>query len=343
MNGKFITREEALKRLQMSSEQLDALVAEGELRQFRDAGTIRFKADDVEALKKRAETESTIVLGGSKAADQSKDDETSEVDLDSVEVESEADESDQTSILPLDSPAEKDEVAALDLDQAEADKDVEGTSLAAVLEEAPTLDRPKGKKGAVADIASSVLDEKAAETDHGIDLAAVNKGGAGASDTDVASSLLEIVEEEKKKKKGVTHLLAAAEKETGTKPSVTAETVGLEPASESELGTVAIEPVEAMGGVEETVPMEAAEEALAPGADAAEAMPGAVGAMAQGGLMFEDYVQTLQPEGVAVKFALLLTSVVLVYSAVIVYNLYVGENTALTRWLTDALATAFGQ
>ena len=331
MNGKFISREEALKRLQMTSEQLDALVSEGELRSFRDGATIRFKTEDIENLKKRSETEATIVLGGGKKGAESSDDETSEVDLDSIEVESEADESDQTSILPLDVPGGKEEGAVLDLDEAGGGKESEGTSLAAVLDESPTVERPK-KRGEDSDFTSTVLDEKAAETDHGIDLAEVNKGGAGASDTDVASSLLEIVEEEKKKK-GVTGLLMAAEKETTGKPSVTAETVGLEPASASELGTVAIEPVEAAGGVEETVPMEAAEEALAePGAPTAAAE---AGPPVEGGLGLEDYLREVEPEGAAVKFGLLLTAIILIYSTVLVYNLHAGVNNGLTSWLTD--------
>ena len=336
MNGKFITKEEALKRLQMTSEQLDALVSEGELRSFRDGGMIRFKVEDIENLKKRSETEATVVLGDTKkGAQEPADDETSEVDLDSIEVESDADESDQTSILPLDVPGGKEkeeEPAVLDLDEA-AGKE-EGTSLAAVLEESPTVERPK-KRSDESEIASAVLDEKAAETDHGIDLAEVNKGATGTSDTDVASSLLDIVEEEKKKK-GVTGLLMAAEKETSGKPSVTAETVGLEPASASELGTVAIEPVEATGGVEETVPMEAsAEEGVTePGAPVSVEEPG----MAPGGgLALEDYLHDVQPEGVAVKFGLLLTTVVLIYCAILVYNLYSGVNNGLSSWFTDLL------
>ena len=339
MNGKFITREEALKRLQMTSAQLDALVSEGELRSFRDGGTIRFKAEDIENLKKRSETEATVVLGGAKKGSaEPADDETSEVDLDSIEVESDADESDQTSILPLDVPGGKEkEAPMLELDEAGGGKDVEGTSLAAVLDESPTVERPK-KRSEESEIASAVLDEKAAETDHGIDLGEMNKGG-GASDTDVASSLLEIVEEEKKKK-GVTGMLMAAEKESAGKPSVTAETVGLEPASASELGTVAIEPVEASGGVEETVPMEASAEEVVtePGATAMD--EGGMAAPVRGSI--EDYLHDVQPEGVAVKFGLLVTAVVLIYSAVFVYNLHTGVNNDLTRWLTDLVKSFFG-
>lgn len=341
MNGKYITKEEALKRLQMTSEELDRLVSEGELRAFRDGGVIRFKAEDIEELKKRSETEATVVLGAdAKKSATPPDDETSEVDLDSVEVESEADESDQTSILPLDVPGEKEEEEApvMELDEA---GDKEGPSLAAVLEEAPTVERPK-KKGDVSDIASAVLDEKAAETDHGIDLAEVQKSAGRAGGSDVASSLLDIVEEEKKKR-GITGLLKAAEKETDSKPSVTAETVGLEPATESELGTVAIEPVEA-GSSEETVPMEAAveEAATEPGI---EPVGGAEGpaVVAGGALTLEDFLQDVQPEGALVKFGLLVTAVVMVYAAILVYNLHAGTNNALTRWLTEMLGKSLGQ
>jgi hypothetical protein len=337
MNGKFITREEALKRLQMTGEQLDALVTEGELRAFRDGGAIRFKAEDIENLKKRSETEATVVLEGAKKAPPA-DDETSEVDLDSVEVEADADESDQTSILPLDVPGEKEEEApVLELDEAPA-KGPEGPSLAAVLEEAPTVERPK-KRSKDSDITSGVMEEKVAETDHSIDLAAVSKA-AGTSDTDVASDLMQIVAEEKKAEKGISGLLKAADKEAAAKPSVTAETVGLEPASAAELGTVAIEPVEAAAGTEETVPMEAAvEEITEPGAVEAVADVSAAG---PAGFTMEDFLRDVEPESVAVKAGLLATGVVLAYSAIIVGNLCAGSNNILTSWLTGLVSKLIG-
>ncbi len=50
----FYTAEEAADRLDRSEEQLKGLVREGKLREFRDAGTINYKVDDVDALVESA-------------------------------------------------------------------------------------------------------------------------------------------------------------------------------------------------------------------------------------------------------------------------------------------------
>ena len=62
---KFLGGEEALRRLNMRKEQLDALVNEGELRMYRQGGDVMFKEDDIEDLNEQLEQlrEDYIELG----------------------------------------------------------------------------------------------------------------------------------------------------------------------------------------------------------------------------------------------------------------------------------------
>ncbi|MBK8976732.1 MAG: hypothetical protein IPM29_12505 [Planctomycetes bacterium] len=51
-NDDFISFEKALRDLQMQSEQLKRLVSEGEIRAFRDGDSMKFKREDLEALRR---------------------------------------------------------------------------------------------------------------------------------------------------------------------------------------------------------------------------------------------------------------------------------------------------
>lgn len=50
-NDDFISFEKALRDLKMQSEQLKRLVSEGEIRAFRDGESMKFKREDLEALR----------------------------------------------------------------------------------------------------------------------------------------------------------------------------------------------------------------------------------------------------------------------------------------------------
>ncbi len=59
--------EEVLAELQIDEEELKRLVSQGELRGFRDGASMKFRAEDVDRLKKGRETEPTIILTDSDA------------------------------------------------------------------------------------------------------------------------------------------------------------------------------------------------------------------------------------------------------------------------------------
>jgi excisionase family DNA binding protein len=51
-NDDFISFEKALRDLQMQSEELKKLVSEGEIRAFRDGDSMKFRREDLDALRK---------------------------------------------------------------------------------------------------------------------------------------------------------------------------------------------------------------------------------------------------------------------------------------------------
>jgi len=62
MPEEMIGFEEAMRRLQFSEEELQNLVTSGALRAFRSGGEMKFKAGDLDGLKKERETEPTIII-----------------------------------------------------------------------------------------------------------------------------------------------------------------------------------------------------------------------------------------------------------------------------------------
>jgi hypothetical protein len=58
----YMSFEEVLSELRIDEEELKKLVSQGELRGFRDGLSMKFKKDDVIALKQGRETEPTIIL-----------------------------------------------------------------------------------------------------------------------------------------------------------------------------------------------------------------------------------------------------------------------------------------
>jgi len=62
MADEMLGFEEAMKRLQLSEQELQNLVASGTLRAFRSGGQMKFKAADLEAVKKERATEPTIII-----------------------------------------------------------------------------------------------------------------------------------------------------------------------------------------------------------------------------------------------------------------------------------------
>lgn len=67
MSDDFISYQDALLELQLNEDELNDLVASGELRGFRDGDEVRFKHEDVANLKKSRETEPTIILSETQA------------------------------------------------------------------------------------------------------------------------------------------------------------------------------------------------------------------------------------------------------------------------------------
>ncbi len=127
--------------LQLSKEQVMALVKQGALRGFRDQGVYKFRRADVDKYKEQAESSATVVMG-----EEGQKEPGSKVDLADIDAEPGADESDQTSVLaPVDEKkdAEKGEGAAvfefsedelgLSLDEDEGESDASKTSTDSVL------------------------------------------------------------------------------------------------------------------------------------------------------------------------------------------------------------------
>jgi len=61
-NGELIDAREAMELLNIPENELQNLVARGDLRAFRSAGTMKFRRDDVQALKTEKGTEPTIII-----------------------------------------------------------------------------------------------------------------------------------------------------------------------------------------------------------------------------------------------------------------------------------------
>jgi hypothetical protein len=61
-NGELIDAREAMEMLSIAETDLQNLVARGDLRAFRSAGTMKFRRDDVMALKQEKGTEPTIII-----------------------------------------------------------------------------------------------------------------------------------------------------------------------------------------------------------------------------------------------------------------------------------------
>ena len=82
--SEFMSHDEALAELSLTSDELNDLVARGELRAFRDGDDVRFKSEDITAMKKSRETEPTIVLSDTDEDSLSSFLEEEPIDLDSI-------------------------------------------------------------------------------------------------------------------------------------------------------------------------------------------------------------------------------------------------------------------
>jgi hypothetical protein len=69
MPEEMIGFEEAMRRLQLSEEELQNLVTSGTLRAFRSGGETKFKVADLDGLKKERETEPTIIIPAATGAE----------------------------------------------------------------------------------------------------------------------------------------------------------------------------------------------------------------------------------------------------------------------------------
>lgn len=307
----FLTGEAALRRLNMRKEQLDALVNEGELRMYRHGGETMFRASDIENLRKKSETDATIVLPSAAAKTGDADEESSEVDIEAVDTD--ADDSDQTSVLPLDLPeaevpkASEEGLLSLDADESEA----------------PTVLEEK-KKGGITEVMEGL---------EAIDLDEVAEPARPDAGIDVSSGLLEVIEEDEGKTKR-DKLVGAAEAESvttaetsGLEPSAVEETMGLEPAEASDVGTVPMDVVDTEDSA--TVALEAVEEDLATAESAAAGSGMGVGAGAM--LPIED----IEAEGPLTLIGLLVTGGVLAFAAVVWtgYWFFASENPIIGQFV----------
>lgn len=64
-NDDFVSFEKALRELKMRSEELKKLVSEGEIRAFRDGDSMKFRAEDVDALMSQSAGEEELSFADS--------------------------------------------------------------------------------------------------------------------------------------------------------------------------------------------------------------------------------------------------------------------------------------
>jgi hypothetical protein len=62
MPEEMVSFEDAMKRLQFTEDEIQKLVTSGALRAFRSGGEMKFRASDLDAVKKERETEPTIII-----------------------------------------------------------------------------------------------------------------------------------------------------------------------------------------------------------------------------------------------------------------------------------------
>lgn len=65
MATEYFSFEKVLKDLQLDEEELKRMVSEGQIRAFRDDDKMKFRADDIDSLRKGRQTDPTIILPGS--------------------------------------------------------------------------------------------------------------------------------------------------------------------------------------------------------------------------------------------------------------------------------------
>ena len=64
-NDDFLSFEKALRELKMRSEDLKKLVSEGEIRAFRDGDSMKFRSEDVQALRSKASGDAELSFADS--------------------------------------------------------------------------------------------------------------------------------------------------------------------------------------------------------------------------------------------------------------------------------------
>jgi len=79
-SSRFVTMEEAMAELQVDKAELDQMIADGNLSPIRDGGKVKFRRDQVEAMKHTTETEATVVFDAAGEADDGDTDSSDEFD-----------------------------------------------------------------------------------------------------------------------------------------------------------------------------------------------------------------------------------------------------------------------
>jgi len=302
----FMSLSQVMSQLGMTKEQVDVAVKAGLLRQLLDRGTPKFRKTDVDGFKKKRSSDATVAEDrdapdetshldlGAPSKDPSDDPNEitdfsmeineeggSKIDLAEVEAEAGADESDQTSVLPIgEDAAAKDSSAEPVLDFAEEDlglaadqesSDValetpDGESSADILEVAEEVDGDSSSDAVVAvsddsdlekatlsdsDVVTDILEADVEDSDDELDTIDINEvadpGAAKATD-----DLMTVIEDETAGSSADTAPLAQ-----GVAPGDEAETVSIDA---GEAVTADVYPAEETATAEGAEGAEAAEE-----------------------------------------------------------------------------------
>ena len=238
MAESLLTVNQVSEELQLTKDQVGALVKQGALRGFLDAGTYKFRRSDVEKYKKTVQSSATVLFEApSTKAGKSESDitdikpkGTSKIDLTEIEGDVGADESDQTTVLPPvagkggagkgeadavfafaedevglsadEKSGASDDTSKVDLADIDADAGVEESDQTTVLP-------PVAGKG---DAATAEADAVFAFSEDEVGLAADEK--AGASDDASKVDLADIEADENADESDQTSVLAPVDEET---------------------------------------------------------------------------------------------------------------------------------
>lgn len=215
----FMTVDEVLQELQIDKKRLDQMVEDGVLRAFRDGSSVKFRRQDVEKVREKAEAEPTVVKPRTPEGETEEEsdqifliEDGKEVPVGEVPSEEE-DEGDQTSVIAPEeeepAAADEDPIFSFDEDEGiglpiEEQSEGETEAPAAVIEEPQAVEEEEqtvpltveSQESVESDSATDVLDVTEDESSGDLDTIDLDEVVLSdeATDDSVTGDLLDLVE-----------------------------------------------------------------------------------------------------------------------------------------------------